>query len=65
MSAVQRAKRRLIEDPGTRDGDPVQIGSQRVLVINIPWYLNKPEPARPANKSEATATTVPPEAKAN
>jgi amino acid transporter len=40
-------------------------GSQHVLVINIPWYLNKPESARPANKSEATATTVPPEAKVN
>jgi hypothetical protein len=36
VSAVQRAKRRLIEDPGTRDGDPVQIGSQRVLVHHPP-----------------------------
>lgn len=40
-------------------------GSQRVLVINIPWYLNKPEPPLVTNKSHATATTVPPEAKAN
>jgi hypothetical protein len=40
-------------------------GSQRVLVINIPWYLNKPEPPRAVNKSGATATTVPPEVKAN
>jgi amino acid transporter len=40
-------------------------GSQRVLVINIPWYLNKPEAPPVTNKSHATATTHPPEAKAN
>jgi hypothetical protein len=40
-------------------------GSPRVLVINIPWYLNKPLPSPLANKSGATATTVPPESKAN
>jgi amino acid transporter len=34
-------------------------GSQRVLVINIPWYLNEPAPVRPA---PATAETVPPAA---
>jgi hypothetical protein len=40
-------------------------GSQRVLVINIPWYLHKPKPAHVTNKSRVTATTVPPEAKAD
>jgi amino acid transporter len=40
-------------------------GSQRVLVINIPWYLNKPAPEPVPNESHATATTVPPGAKAN
>ena len=40
-------------------------GSQRVLVINIPWYLNKPAPVPVPNKSGATATTVPPGAKAD
>jgi hypothetical protein len=40
-------------------------GSQRVLVVNIPWYLNKPAPEPDPNNSPATATTVPPEAKAN
>ncbi len=40
-------------------------GSQRVLVINIPWYLNKPPAAPPPDKSGATATTVLPGAKAN
>ncbi len=40
-------------------------GSQRVLVINIPWYLNKPPAAPPPGKSGATATTVLPGAKAN
>lgn len=40
-------------------------GSQRVLVINIPWYLTKPKREPAANKSRATATTVPPEVKAN
>ena len=40
-------------------------GSQRVLVINIPWYLNKPAAAPPPEKSGATATTVLPGAKAN
>ena len=40
-------------------------GSQRVLVINIPWYLDKPEPVPRPNHDQATATTVPPEAKAD
>ena len=40
-------------------------GSQRILVINIPWYLDKPAPAPRPNNGQATATTVPPEAKAN
>jgi hypothetical protein len=40
-------------------------GSQRVLVINIPWYLHQPAPGPVENKSHATATTVPPAAKAN
>jgi amino acid transporter len=41
-------------------------GSQRVLVINIPWYLNKPAPEPIANESHATAEVVaPPGAKAN
>ncbi|MGA9719344.1 MAG: APC family permease [Acidobacteriaceae bacterium] len=40
-------------------------GSQRVLVINIPWYLNKPAPIPVPNKSHATAEIVPPGAKAN
>jgi amino acid transporter len=40
-------------------------GSQRVLVINIPWYLNKPAPVRVPNESHVTATTVPPGAKAD
>jgi hypothetical protein len=40
-------------------------GSQRVLVINIPWYLNKPASTPLPNKSHATATTVPPGAKAD
>jgi amino acid transporter len=30
-------------------------GSQRVLVINIPWYLNKPEPSVAALKRSARA----------
>jgi amino acid transporter len=40
-------------------------GSQRVVVINIPWYFNQPASAPLKNKSHATATTVPPGAKAN
>jgi hypothetical protein len=40
-------------------------GSQRVVVINIPWYFNQPAPAPVQNKSQATAATVPPGAKAN
>jgi hypothetical protein len=40
-------------------------GSQRVLVINVPWYLNKPGAPPVTKKSDATATTHPPEAKAN
>lgn len=40
-------------------------GSQRVLVINIPWYLNKPAPVPVPNKSHATAEVVPPGAKVN
>jgi hypothetical protein len=40
-------------------------GSQRVLVINIPWYLHQPAHGPVENKSQATATTVPPEAKVN
>jgi hypothetical protein len=40
-------------------------GSQRVVVINIPWYFNQPAPAPVQNKSHVTATTVPPEAKAD
>ena len=40
-------------------------GSQRVLVINIPWYLDKPEPVPRPNHHQATATTVPPGAKAD
>ncbi len=40
-------------------------GSQRVLVINIPWYLNKAAFTPVSNKSHATAEIVPPEAKAN
>lgn len=40
-------------------------GSQRVLVINIPWYLNKPAPEPVPNESHATATTVPPGATAD
>ncbi len=40
-------------------------GSQRVLVINIPWYLNKPASTPVQNKSGATAEIVPPGAKAN
>jgi amino acid transporter len=40
-------------------------GNQRVLVINIPWYLDKPASEPVANKGRATATTVPPEAKAD
>ena len=40
-------------------------GSQRVLVINIPWYLQKHEHRRVTNKSHVTATTVPPGAKAD
>ncbi|HEX6495445.1 MAG TPA: APC family permease [Acidobacteriaceae bacterium] len=38
-------------------------GSQRVLVINIPWYLNKPTSMPVANKPRATATSRPPAAK--
>ena len=40
-------------------------GGQRVVVINIPWYLNKPAPAPVPNQSHATAETVPPGAKAD
>jgi amino acid transporter len=40
-------------------------GSQRVLVINIPWYLNKPAAVPAPTSSEVTVTTVPPAAKAN
>ncbi|MGB9416378.1 MAG: amino acid permease, partial [Acidobacteriaceae bacterium] len=40
-------------------------GSQRVVVINIPWYFNKPAPVPVPNESHATATTVPPGAKAD
>jgi amino acid transporter len=40
-------------------------GSQRVLVINIPWYLDKPAPVPRPNHDQVTATTVPPGAKAN
>ncbi|HZB87908.1 MAG TPA: APC family permease [Terracidiphilus sp.] len=40
-------------------------GSQRIVVINIPWYFNQPAPPPVQDKSRATATTVPPEAKAN
>ena len=39
-------------------------GSQRVLVINIPWYLNKPAPLPLAN-NHTTVATVPPEEKAD
>jgi amino acid transporter len=38
-------------------------GSQRVLVINIPWYLDQPEPA--PSSTPVIETTVPPAAKAN
>jgi amino acid transporter len=40
-------------------------GSQRVLVINIPWYLNKPASGPDPNESCATAATAPPGAEAN
>jgi amino acid transporter len=40
-------------------------GSQRVLVINIPWYLNKPASEPGSNQSDPTAATHPPEATAN
>lgn len=40
-------------------------GSQRVLVINIPWYLNKPAPVRVPNDSQVIATIAPPGAKAD
>jgi hypothetical protein len=40
-------------------------GSQRVLVINIPWYLDKPAPVPRPNGDPATATTRPPAAKVN
>jgi amino acid transporter len=40
-------------------------GSQRVLVINVPWYLAKPAHVPLKNKSHATVEIVPPEAKAN
>jgi hypothetical protein len=36
MSPVQDAKRRLVEDRRTRDGDPVQVGGQRLLVHHPP-----------------------------
>jgi amino acid transporter len=39
-------------------------GSQRILVINVPWYLKKRAPM-PRSESQVTATTVPPGAKAN
>ena len=39
-------------------------GSQRVLVINIPWYLNKPVPQPPPIDSPVTESTVPPGATA-
>jgi hypothetical protein len=39
-------------------------GGQRVIVINIPWYFNKPAPV-PRPSGPVIATTVPPEAKAN
>ncbi|MDQ1452894.1 MAG: hypothetical protein QOK38_2760, partial [Acidobacteriaceae bacterium] len=39
-------------------------GSQRVLVINIPWYLNKPAAEPGSNQSDSIASTRPPEAKA-
>jgi hypothetical protein len=40
-------------------------GSQRILVINVPWYLKKRAPA-PRSDNQVTATTVvPPGAKAN
>jgi hypothetical protein len=40
-------------------------GSQRVLVINIPWYLDKPAPVPRPNGDPATETTRPPAAKVN
>jgi amino acid transporter len=40
-------------------------GSPRILVINVPWYLNKPATAPRPTNGQATATTLPPEAKAN
>jgi amino acid transporter len=39
-------------------------GSQRVLVINVPWYLDKPAP-EPVSKSHPTETIHPPAAKVN
>jgi hypothetical protein len=40
-------------------------GSQRVLVINIPWYLDKPAPVPRPNGDPATETIHPPAAKVN
>ena len=40
-------------------------GSQRVLVINIPWYLNKPAPQPRNSTSKSTVASHPPEAKVN
>jgi amino acid transporter len=40
-------------------------GSPRILVINVPWYLNKPATAPRPTNGQATETTLPPEAKAN
>jgi hypothetical protein len=39
-------------------------GSQRVVVINIPWYLNKPHP-QPSKESRDVTVTVLPGAKAD
>jgi hypothetical protein len=40
-------------------------GSQRVLVINIPWYLHKPAPQPRNSTSKSTVASHPPEAKVN
>jgi len=39
-------------------------GSQRIVVINVPWYLSQPDHKQPKHAG-ATAATVPPAAKAN